>query len=76
MLVISIVLEAAVAVLAILAARRDKPYAYGFALTFAIYVLYDAARLGGLNVHTGFFSILFLIASLSALTGAWGLYRR
>jgi len=45
MLVVSIVLEAAVAVIAVLAARKGKPYVYGLAFTFGIYVLYDLARL-------------------------------
>jgi hypothetical protein len=45
MLVISIILEAAVAVVAVLAARRRNPYIYGLAFTFGAYVLYDLARL-------------------------------
>ena len=45
MLILSITLEAAVAVLAILAARKRTPYLYGLAFPFAIYVLYDLARL-------------------------------
>jgi hypothetical protein len=43
MLVISIVLEAVVAIIAILAARKGKPYLYGLAFTFGAYVLYDHA---------------------------------
>jgi len=34
MLVTSIILEAAVAIVAILAARKGKPYIYGLAFTF------------------------------------------
>ncbi len=45
MLVVSIILEAAVAVIATLAARAGRPYLYGLAFTFAAYVLYDLARL-------------------------------
>jgi hypothetical protein len=75
MLVVSIVLEAAVAVVAILAARKRSPYFYGLALTFGIYVLYDLARKMQINVQEGVLSALFLIASLSALVGVWGLYR-
>ena len=44
MLIASIILEAAVAILAILAARKGKPYVYGLAFTFGAYVLYDLAR--------------------------------
>ena len=55
MLIVSIALEAAVAVLAALAARRGKPHVYGLAFTFAAYVLYDLARLLHWNVQAGFF---------------------
>ena len=51
MLIVSIALEAAVAILAVLAARRGKPYVYGLAFTFGAYVLYDLARLLHWNVQ-------------------------
>ena len=75
MLIISIVLEAAVAILAILAARKGKPYVYGLAITFGAYVLYDLARLLGWNVEQGVLSGVFLLASISALVAVWGLFR-
>ncbi len=75
MLTISIILEVAVAVLAIMAARKGKFYAYGFAFTFVVYVLYDVARLLQINVQEGVLSLLFLAASVSALIAAWGLYK-
>jgi hypothetical protein len=34
MLIISIILEAAVAIIAVLAARKGNPYIYGLAFTF------------------------------------------
>ena len=55
MLVISIILEAAVAIVAILAARKGKPYIYGLAFTFGAYVLYDLARLLQWDVQEEFF---------------------
>ncbi len=76
MLIISIILEATVALLALLAAWKGRRYAYGFALTFAIYVFYDAARLAQLNVQAGILSVLFLVATISAVIGAWGLYEQ
>jgi hypothetical protein len=76
MLLVSIVLEAAVAIIAVLAARKGKPYAYGFAFTFGIYVLYDLARLLQWNVQGGILSGLFLLATASALIAVWGLYRK
>jgi hypothetical protein len=76
MLVVSIVLEAAVAVIAVLAARKGKPYVYGLAFTFGIYVLYDLARLLRWDVEGGVLSGLFLLATVSALIAVWGLYRK
>jgi EamA domain-containing membrane protein RarD len=76
MLVVSIILEAAVAVIAILAARKRSPYFYGLAFTFGVYVAYDLARKMQINVQEGLLSALFLLASLSALVAVWGLYRK
>lgn len=76
MLLVSIVLEAAVAIIAVLAARKGKPYIYGLAFTFGAYVLYDLARLLQWNVQGGVLSWLFLLATISALIAVWGLYRK
>jgi hypothetical protein len=75
MLIVSIILEAAVATIAILAAREGRPYIYGLALTFGAYVFYDLARLLRWNVESPALSGLFLIATVSALVAVWGLYR-
>jgi len=75
MLVISIVLEAAVEIVAVLAARKGKPYIYGLAFTFGAYVLYDLARLLQWDVQGGLLSGLFLLATVTALIAVWGLYR-
>ena len=75
MLVISIILEAAVAVVAALAARAGRPYLYGLAFTFAAYVLYDLARFLQWQVEGPLLSGLFLVASITALLAVWGLYR-
>ncbi len=75
MLVISIILEAAVAVIAALAAYRGRPYLYGLSFTFAAYVLYDVARLLHWAVEGPLLSALFLLATISALIAVIGLYR-
>ena len=75
LLIACIVIEAAVAIVAMLVAVKGRPYLYGLALTFAIYVLYDLGRLLGWNVEKGILSVLFLLASASALFAVWGLYR-
>ncbi len=75
MLIAAIALELAVAVIAAVAARKGRPYLYGLAFTFAVYVLYDTGRLLGWNVGGGVLSVLFLLASASALYAIWGIYR-
>jgi hypothetical protein len=74
MLVVSIILEAAVAVIAVLAARAGRPYLYGLAFTFAAYVLYDLARLLRWPVEGPLLSGLFLLATITALVAVSGLY--
>ena len=61
LLIASIVIEVAVAIVAMLVAVKGRPYLYGLALTFTIYVLYDLGRLLGWNVEKGILSVLFLL---------------
>jgi hypothetical protein len=75
LLIASIALEVAVAVIAAVAAMKGRPYLYGLTFTFAVYVLYDSGRLLGWNVEGGVLSVLFLLASASALYAVWGIYR-
>ncbi len=75
MLVISIFFEAAVAVIAALAARGGRSYLYGLSFTFTAYVLYDLARFMQWSVEGPLLSGLFLIATITALLAVWGLYR-
>jgi hypothetical protein len=75
MLIISIILEAAVAVIAALAAQGGRPYLYGLSFTFAAYVFYDLARFMQWQTEGPLLSGLFLAASLSALVAVWGIYR-
>ncbi len=75
MLIVSIIIEAAVAVIAALAARRGRSYLYGLSFTFAAYVLYDLARFLNWQVEGPVLSALFLAASIAALVAVWGLYR-
>jgi hypothetical protein len=74
MLIVSIILEAAVAAIAILAARQGRPYLYGLAFTFATYVLYDFARLLQWSVEGPLLSALFLLAAVAALVAVLGIY--
>jgi hypothetical protein len=72
----SIVLEGLVALLAIMAVFRGRSYMYGLAFTFAIYVFYDLAKFYGWGVPSLALSVIFLIATLSALASVWRIYRR
>lgn len=74
---ISIILEAVAVVVAILIAIGKKGvYGWGFALTFAIYVYYDYARLVDMSVSENLLYIMFFIATLSALGSLLWLYRK
>src|SRR6266404_1735270 len=75
LLVISILLEASIAAIAVLAARQGRPYLYGLAFTFIAYVIYDLARFMRWAVEGPLLSGLFLLASVTALVAVWGLYR-
>ena len=75
MLIVSIILEAAVMAVAVLAARDGRPYMYGLAFTFGAYVFYDLARLLHWDVAGPLLSGLFLLATISALVSVWMLYR-
>jgi hypothetical protein len=74
-MLISTILEAAITAIAILAARDGRPYMYGPAFTFGVYVLYDLARLLRWDVEGPLLSGLFLIATASALASVWMLYK-
>jgi len=74
LLVISILLDASVAVIAVLAARQGRPYLYGLAFTFIAYVIYDLARFMAWPVEGPLLSGLFLLATVAALVAVWGLY--
>ena len=73
LLTISIALEVAIAVIAVLAALKGRPYLYGLAFTFAVYVL--LGRLLDWHAEGGILSVLFLLASASAPYAVWSLYK-
>jgi hypothetical protein len=74
MLTISIIFEACVAIVAVFAARNQRPYLYGFVFTFGAYAIYDLARLMGWSVEGPLFSWLFLTATITAFVAVVGLY--
>lgn len=73
--VVSIILEALIAVLALVTAVRGRSYMLGLTLTFGIYVYYDLARLYEWSVSESLLSVVFLIATLSALVSIIGIFK-
>jgi uncharacterized membrane protein len=73
----SLFLECLVVLLALMVAiSKKRGYGCLIALTFAIYVLYDATRFLSLSVNQNLTSILFLVASLSILWAVWLIYKQ
>ncbi len=72
----SIVIEGLVALISAVAAFRGRSYMYGLAFTFAIYVFYDLTKLYGWGVPKTALSVIFLVATLSALASVWQISRR
>ncbi len=74
--ILPIILEALIAVIALgIAVKKGKAYGYGFALTFLLYIVFDAARLWSWNLSSTVLQFLFLVATLSALWSMWTLYK-
>jgi len=68
---ISIFLEAIIVIFCLFAAiKKKKIFAYGFALTFFIYVFYDSVRLFQLAINEGLLYASFFLATISAFVGA------
>ncbi len=74
--IISIILEAVVALLSImLAVSKKKIYGWFIALTFIIYVFYDLAKFLSLNISDNVLYFLFFLATLSILWAVWSIFR-
>jgi hypothetical protein len=73
--IIAVLLEGAVAVIAVVIATRQKKY-YGWciAVTFGLFVLFDIGRLFSLPLPDAAHSLIFLVACGSMLYGVWLMY--
>ena len=72
---LSILLEAVVAVLGImLAIGKKKMYGWFIALTFVLYVVYDLANLLALNISQDALYMTFFVATLSILWAVWNIF--
>jgi hypothetical protein len=74
--IIAVLIEIAVMVIAlVIATRQKKSYGWCIAVTFGLFVLFDAVRLFSLSVHDAAHALIFLIACGSMLYGMWLIYR-
>jgi hypothetical protein len=73
---VSIIIELIIAMLGlILVFKKKRNYGWGIFLTFAIYIIYDVANMGGWIINSDLLYGLFFIASISALWFVVVIYR-
>jgi hypothetical protein len=74
--VIAVLIEVVITVIAVLiATRQQKPYGWGIAVTFGLFVLFDAVRIFTLPVPDAVQALSLLVACGSMLYAVWLLYR-
>jgi hypothetical protein len=72
----SIIIELIIAALGlIMVFKKKKKYGWWIFLTFAIYIIYDVANIGGWVINQDLLYALFFIASISALVFVIVIYR-
>lgn len=73
---VSIFLELIIVLIALkLAISKKRLAGYGFALTFGIYVFYDAVKFYNYTIDGQLLQILFFVATLSALSSILLIYK-
>jgi CHASE2 domain-containing sensor protein len=74
--ILAILIECAIAGIAILIATRNKKvYGWFIAGTFALFVLFDISRIFALAISPDIHALVFLIACALMLYGTWLLYQ-
>jgi uncharacterized membrane protein len=74
---VSILLELIIVFVSLgLAFAKKQVAGYGLALTFGIYVIYDASKFYNYNIDGKTLEIVFFIATLSALLSILLIYKR
>jgi hypothetical protein len=73
---VSIILEAIIVLLLLHAVIKGKKMLAGLALTFAIYVGYDLAKLYDWEIAPAILSAAFFIATIAALFSVWNITRQ
>jgi hypothetical protein len=73
---ISIFIEFIIVIVSLMVAvRQKKIYGYFFALTFAVYVFYDTAKLSSSVINETLLTAMFFIATVSMLAAVLTLYK-
>ena len=73
--IFAILIECAIAVIAILTAIQNKKiYGWCIAITFALFALFDVVRILSPYGLSGFHSLILLVASISMLYAMWLMY--
>lgn len=74
--VLAILIECAVAVIAVfIATRKNKTYGWFIAITFALFVIFDVDRIVLPTISSSLNSVFLLVACASMLYAVWLIYR-
>ncbi len=71
---VSILFEVTIAMMGImLGGFKAKPYGWGIAFTYIIYVIYDTAKVLNLTLPPDILPVVFFLATMSMLWAVWRL---
>ncbi len=73
--IVSIALEAVIAIVALYSAMRGRSYMAGLAVTFGIYVYYDLARHYAWATAEQTLQLMFLVATVAAFWSVMSIVR-
>jgi galactitol-specific phosphotransferase system IIC component len=74
--IIAVLIEVVITVIAVLlATRRQKPYGWGIAVTFGLFVIFDIIRIFALPVPEAAQALSLLVACGSMLYAIWLMYK-
>jgi len=73
---LSIAIELIIGIVAVITALKGRKYMFGLAFTFIVYVVYDLSKIYPFGTIEDYASVLFFLATISALWSVWGIYRQ
>ncbi len=69
-------IELVIAVIAVLiATQKNKTWGWFIALTFALFVVFDLARIFALDISADLHALILLVACLSMLCAVWLMWK-